>query len=69
MEDKFGSDSLWLWIVRKAAVTNPYKKYWSASVTLGSDINGIGDTIQKAYEDLYKQISESEYLFQKYANL
>lgn len=37
----------------KAAITNPYKKYWSASVTIcGMDVNGQGSTIEKAYCDL-----------------
>lgn len=41
------------WVVMKACVTSPNKKYWSASVTIcGMDVNGIGSTIEKAYCDL-----------------
>ena len=37
----------------KAAITNPHKKYWSASVTIsGMDVNGQGISIEKAYQDL-----------------
>lgn len=50
----------------KASVTNPYKNYWSASVTLGNDINGTGDTIEKAYNDLTNRIWFSPYLFSKF---
>lgn len=50
------------WVVKKATVTNPYKKYWSASVTLGGmDINGEGDTIEKAYQMLTAFIAASKY--------
>jgi hypothetical protein len=46
-------DTIKNWVVMKASVTNPYKKYWSASVTIfGMDVNGIGSTIEKAYCDL-----------------
>lgn len=70
MSEQFGSDSLWLWIVKKSAVNNPYKKYWSAAVTLGGiDIYGKGSTIQAAYKALYKKIESSQHLFKAYANL
>lgn len=70
MSEKFGSDSLWLWIVKNSTVNNPYKKYWSAAITLGgADIYGKGDTIQAAYKDLYNQIESSEHFFKAYANL
>lgn len=55
-----------IWVVMKASVTNPYKKYWSASVTLGNDVNGTGNTIEKAYKNLTKKIWESPYLFSKF---
>lgn len=62
--------SLYEWIVQKAAVTYPYKKYWSASVTLGgTDVNGEGATIQKAYRALQTKIEESKMLFTAFANL
>lgn len=49
------------WVVINASVTNPYKKYWSASVTLcGMDINGIGGSIEKAYNDLTCNIINSK---------
>lgn len=41
------------WVVMKASITNPHKKYWSASVTIcGMDVNGQGNSIEKAYKDL-----------------
>lgn len=41
----------------KASVTNPNKKYWSASVTIcGMDINGQGSSIEKAYCDLVSNL-------------
>lgn len=40
------------WVVKTASVTNPYKKYWSASVTIINDYAGKGDTIEKAYINL-----------------
>lgn len=62
--------SLYEWIQKKGAVTYPYRKYWSVSVTLGGiDINGTGDTIQKAYKDLQAQIEASPHLFKAFANL
>jgi len=46
-------DTIKNWVVMKSGVTNPNKKYWSASVTIcGMDVNGIGSTIEKAYCDL-----------------
>lgn len=46
-------DTIKSWVVMKASVTNPHKRYWSASVTIcGMDVNGMGDTIEKAYCDL-----------------
>lgn len=51
MSDVF--DTIKNWVVMKAAVINPYKKYWSASVTIcGMDVNGQGNSIEKAYCDL-----------------
>lgn len=47
------------WVVQNAHVNNPYKKYWSASVTLGYDYNGEGGTIEKAYNDLVDKIMKS----------
>lgn len=62
--------SLYEWIVKNAAVTYPYKKYWSASVTLGGcDINGTGNTIQRAYENLRAIIESSATHFTAFANL
>jgi hypothetical protein len=50
------------WVVKTASVTNPSKRYWSASVTLGGmDINGNGYTIEKAYKELTKYILGSTY--------
>jgi hypothetical protein len=49
-----------LWVVKMASVTNPYKKYWSASVTLGLDINGTGSSIEKAYNSLTDRIFNSK---------
>lgn len=41
------------WVVMKATVTRPTKNIWSASVTiLGYDENGMGATIERAYNDL-----------------
>jgi len=62
--------NLYSWIQKKASVTYPNKKYWSASVTLGGiDINGAGTTIQKAYESLRSKIKNSKYLFSSFTNL
>lgn len=62
--------SLYEWIQKWGAITYPYRKYWSVSVTLGgSDINGTGDTIQKAYKDLEAQIQSSKYYMTAFANL
>jgi hypothetical protein len=50
------------WVVKKASVTNPYKKYWSASVTIGGmDVNETGDTIEKAYNALTDRLFNSNY--------
>lgn len=41
------------WVVMTSAVTNPTKNIWSASVTiLGYDENGMGASIERAYNDL-----------------
>jgi hypothetical protein len=70
MRKEFGEGSLYEWIVMGSAVTCPYRKYWSASVTLaGMDINGTGDTIQKAYKNLQDQIESSKTYFTAFANL
>lgn len=50
------------WVVKHSSVTNPYGKYWSASVTLGYDYNGEGDTIEKAYNDLTDRIMGSVHI-------
>lgn len=54
------------WVVMKAAVTRPPSKefvdgfYYSASVTIGGyNINGIGDTIERAYIALTNMIATS----------
>jgi hypothetical protein len=45
------------WVVMTAAVTKPSKNIWSASVTiLGYDENGVGSTIERAYNDLADHI-------------
>jgi hypothetical protein len=50
------------WVVQKASVTMPRKDEWSASVTLGGmDINGIGETVEKAYNELVSFIKQSPY--------
>ena len=50
------------WVVQKASITKPYGKVWSASVTIGGmDINGVGDTIEKAYNDLTLYINQNSY--------
>jgi hypothetical protein len=54
-------DQIKLWVVKTASVTNPYKKHWSASVTLGMDVNGTGSTIEKAYNALTDRIFKSSY--------
>lgn len=56
-------DTIKNWVIMKATVTNPNKKYWSASVTiLGMDVNGQGATIEKAYCDLTANLMlNSEY--------
>ncbi len=52
------------WVVQKSSVTNPNKKYWSASVTLGGqDVNGIGNTIERAYSALTTRIFTSDYFY------
>lgn len=50
------------WVVNRSKVTNPYKKYWSASVCLGYDYNGEGDTIEKAYNSLTDLIMKSPHI-------
>jgi hypothetical protein len=46
-------DTIKNWVVMKASIANPHKKYWRASVTIcGIDVNGMGSTIEKAYCDL-----------------
>lgn len=62
--------SLYEWIQKVGSVTCPYRKYWSVSVTLGGvDINGTGDTIQKAYKDLQMRIEASHHLFKSFVEL
>lgn len=50
------------WVVMNAHVNNPYKKYWSASVTIGYDYYGKGKTIEEAYNDMTDQIFKSPYI-------
>lgn len=51
------------WVVKKASVTKPYNKDWSASVTLdGYDYNETAATIEGAYKKLTDHIYTSEYL-------
>jgi hypothetical protein len=47
------------WVVNNAHVNNPYKKSWTAAVTIGYDYYGEGDTIEKAYNDMVDQIFKS----------
>lgn len=45
------------WVIINSFVTNPYGKYWSASVTLGGmDVNGTGSTIEESYVKLTTEI-------------
>lgn len=49
------------WVVLNAAVTRPTKNIWSASVTiLGYDENGVGDSIERAYNDLADHIRSND---------
>jgi hypothetical protein len=50
------------WVVNNAHVNNPYKRYWSAAVTIGYDYYGKGDTIEKAYNDMVEQIFTSPHI-------
>lgn len=50
------------WVVKNAKVTNPYKKYWSASVSIGYDYNETGDTIERAYINLTDRIFKSPFI-------
>lgn len=61
-------DRIKQWVVMKSKVNNPYGKYFSAAVTLGMDIYGEGDTIEKAYNDLTDQIFNSPYKTEILAN-
>lgn len=62
MADIITKDLVKRWVVISSAVTYPNKKYWSASVTIGYDYNGIGDTIEKAYCDLTSKIFNSDFI-------
>ena len=53
------------WVVQNASVTRPTKNIWSASVTLGYDINGVGASIEKAYLDLVDEIQEDSALTER----
>lgn len=53
------------WVVLHSKVTNPNKKYFSASVTISYDYNGEGDTIEKAYEALTDRIYKSKSIMYK----
>jgi len=49
------------WVVMTAAVTKPSKNIWSASVTiLGYDENGLGSTIERAYNELTDHIISND---------
>lgn len=49
-------------VVMHANVTYPYKKYWSASLTIGGyDANGTGHTIEEAYINLAIMIKSSQH--------
>ena len=50
------------WVVKHSVVNNPYKKYWSAAVTIGYDYFGKGDTIEQAYNDMVEQIFKSPHI-------
>ncbi len=52
-------DRIKQYVVIKSHVNNPYGRYWSASITLGSDLYGEGSTIEEAYNDLTDQIFNS----------
>ena len=56
------------WVVMKAVVSNPYDRYWSASVTIGYDLYGKGETIEGAYNDLTDHIFGSNFLKIKLVN-
>lgn len=49
-------DRIKQFVVIKSHVGNPYGRYWSASLTLGNDLYGEGNTIEEAYNDLTDQI-------------
>jgi len=51
-----------LWVVKKAKVNNPYKKSWTAAVTIGYDYYGEGETIEAAYNHMVEQIFTSPFL-------
>ncbi len=51
------------WVVNESAVNNPYKKSWTAAITIGGyDYYGEGNTIEAAYEDMTNQIMKSPYI-------
>ncbi len=50
------------WVVNNAKVHNPYKKYWSAAVTIGYDYYGKGNTIERAYNDIVDKIMKSPFI-------
>lgn len=51
-----------MWVVKTAHVNNPYKKSWTAAVTIGYDYYGEGSTIEQAYNDMVDQIMKSPYI-------
>lgn len=57
------------WVVNHSHVNNPYKKYWSAAVTIGYDYYGKGDTIEQAYNDLTDYIMKSPYIVYQLVNI
>ena len=58
-----------MWVVQTAHVNNPYKKSWTAAVTIGYDYYGEGDTIEQAYNDMTDQIFKSPPIMAKLAQI
>lgn len=62
-------ETVYDWVKRKASVTRPYGKYYSASVTLGMDINETGATIEEAWNKLTNTIFNSSYRMEIFTKL
>lgn len=63
-------DKIKRWVVLNSIVTNPYKKHWSASITLdGYDYNETGKTIEAAYYALAERICNSPYMWEQLQKL